>query len=271
MNTIAEIADWLQTVAPLELSESWDNTGLLLGDPKHTAQKVLTCLTLTPTTVAEAIEFEADLVIAHHPLPFKPLQTITTLTGPGNLVWQLASHGIAVYAPHTAWDSARLGINQRLANKLELQSVQPLIPADSSNSVDGARENNVGTGRCGILAEPLVLTALAQRLADLIPAVRARGVASKPDRLIGKVAIACGSGGSLLSAALPHSCDVFVTGEATFHTCLEAEAAGIDLLMIGHFASERFAMDHLAEELSAEFKGLNCLASQNERDPVVTF
>ena len=83
-----------------------------------------------------------------------------------------------------------------------------------------------------------------------------------------KVAIACGSGGSLLGDAIQQDCDLFLTGETDFHTCLMAEAAGVSLLMIGHFASERFAMEHLAEKLSSEFPSVEVWASQQERDPV---
>ncbi|MEM7312347.1 MAG: Nif3-like dinuclear metal center hexameric protein, partial [Planctomycetota bacterium] len=85
---------------------------------------------------------------------------------------------------------------------------------------------------------------------------------------IQKVAIACGSAGSFLATANRHGCDLFITGETTFHTCLEAEATGIGLLLVGHYASERFACENLAERLAAEFADATVWASENEHDPL---
>jgi dinuclear metal center YbgI/SA1388 family protein len=258
--TIADIADWMQRLAPLELSENWDNTGLLLGDTAAPAVRVMTCLTLTSDVVDEALQQSAHLVITHHPLPFRPLNRLTTETTTGRLLWRLARAGIAVYSPHTAWDSAAGGVNDQLAKLLGLAGVEPLVPT-LSNSHAG-----LGAGRIGSLSRPQSMSAVSQLLAAHLPACRPRGVDS--GRLAVRVAIACGSGASLLTAALEHHCDLFLTGEATFHQCLEGREAGISLLLIGHYASERFAMEHLAQRLAADFSELTCWASQAETDPV---
>lgn len=116
----------LETLAPPQLAESWDNTGLLLGDAAAEVTRVLTCLTLTPDVADEAVAVGAQLVVTHHPLMFKPIQRMTTYSSEGRTLWTLASHGIAVYSPHTAWDSAPRGINQQLAELLELTDIAPL-------------------------------------------------------------------------------------------------------------------------------------------------
>ncbi|MFO1064721.1 MAG: Nif3-like dinuclear metal center hexameric protein [Pirellulales bacterium] len=267
--TVASVATLLESWIPLDLSESWDNTGLLLGDRRGSVASVMTCLTLTATTVSEAIEKRADLVISHHPLPFKPLAKITTDTQTGDLLWQLARAGVSVYSPHTAWDSSRDGINEQLALKLQLEDVQPLIPAvpkgATSSSVPEAPR---GAGRMGRLASPIDIHELARRTSSVVPYCRPRGVpAARPIR---KIAIGCGSGGSFLSAAVAKGCDALLTGEATFHDCLAAEYAGTGLLMIGHFASERFAMEVLADRLHAALPDLTIWAAAKEADPVVT-
>lgn len=262
MTQISDIVAWMESTAPLALSESWDNTGLLLGDAEASVSRLQTCLTLTPVSVAEAISKQAEMVIAHHPLPFKPLAKITTNSQAGRLVWDLARHGIAVYAPHTAWDSAPRGINTLLAQRLGLRNCQPLVPAEDPQHPE------LGAGRVGELSETLTIAEVAQRMQQEIPACRPRCVdAGRPIR---RIAIACGSGGSLLPAARRQACDLFLTGEATFHTCLEAEAAEVSLLMVGHFASERFAMDVLAEQLADAFPSLNVWPSEDEQDPVRT-
>ena len=105
---------------------------------------------------------------------------------------------------------------------------------------------------------------------ELAKSVQMAELTVLPDKSVRNVAIACGSGGSLLSAALKAGCDLFLTGEATFHTCLEAEYAGCSMLLIGHYASERFAMEVVAENLSQAFPGIDAWASLREADPVVS-
>lgn len=260
MTTVAEISCWMDRVAPLALSESWDNTGLLLGCPEDSVERIQTCLTLTRETVDEAIAKQANMVISHHPLPFKPLARITTLTTPGKLLWKLASHRISIYAPHTAWDSAELGINALLARILGLADCRPLIPSEDE------RLQGLGAGRIGSLPKPESLGDIVSRLQTAIPTARPRAVDCA--RPIQRIAIVCGSGGSLLPEAIRQDCELFLTGEATFHTCLEAQAADMSLLMIGHYSSERFAMEHLASQISQGFPNLNAWASFLERDPV---
>lgn len=260
VNSVADISAWLQTLAPLSLSEPWDNTGLLLGDAGAPVGSIQTCLTLTPSSVDEAIAKKANLVVAHHPLPFKALSRITTHSVPGRLLWNLARQGVSVYCPHTAWDSASMGINALLAHKLGLQHCSAILPSPEPMNA------SLGAGRIGTFDKPTTLEQLVNRLSQEIPACRPRGVDTQ--RAISRVAIACGSGGSLLPHAMELGCDLFLTGEATFHTCLEAETAGVSLLMIGHYASERFAMEYLASELAAAFPHILVWASEKECDPV---
>ena len=86
--------------------------------------------------------------------------------------------------------------------------------------------------------------------------------------MITKVAVACGSGGSFLDAAKRKGCDALVTGEATFHTALDAKANSVALILVGHYASERFAVEDLAGHIKAEFDELEVWASQDECDPL---
>jgi dinuclear metal center YbgI/SA1388 family protein len=269
MTTVGDICRWMNQMAPLRLSEAWDNTGLLLGDPDSAVQRLQTCLTLTPESVTEAERQRADMVLAHHPLPFQPLKSITTLSLPGRLLWRLARAGISVYSPHTAWDSAERGINAMLAERLNLEDVRPLVPHGEQTPALGEPSSDVGAGRIGNLPKACRASELAGLCRQLFPESRTRGVDA--GLAVRRVAVACGSGGSLLPQAVAAHCDLFLTGEATFHQCLEAQAAGVSLLMIGHFASERFAMVELAQRLSVDFPAVTSWASQEERDPVAQF
>src|SRR5689334_23056183 len=111
-STVQEVCDFLETFAPARLAEEWDNVGLLVGDRKRPVRKVMTCLTITPASAAEAVAEGVDLIVTHHPLPFKPLKRLTADSLPGRLLLQLIGANIAVHSPHTAFDSAAAGINE---------------------------------------------------------------------------------------------------------------------------------------------------------------
>jgi putative NIF3 family GTP cyclohydrolase 1 type 2 len=117
-------------------------------------------------------------------------------------------------------------------------------------------------------------TDAAQTLAEFVALVKTKLAISDvpwtgdPQRPVLRVAIACGSGGEFLSAAVGTKCDVLLTGEARFHASLEARAAGIGLVLAGHYATERPAMEYLSEVLARQFPGVIAWASQAERDPV---
>lgn len=258
MITIAQVGRFLETFAPLHLAEEWDNVGLLVGDPAGEVRRIMTCLTLTTSTVAEAVREQADLVVTHHPLPFKPLKRITSETTTGTLLLALIRGGVAVYSPHTAFDSAAEGINQHLAARLEILEIEPLIPqADST----------LGTGRMGRLPIPHSLADFAARSKSALNSSHLQVVGDLSQR-IERVAVACGSGGSFLGAARAASCDALVTGETNLHTCYEAEAIGVALIIAGHYATERFHLDHLANVLQQQFAELKVWSSRDERDPV---
>jgi dinuclear metal center YbgI/SA1388 family protein len=260
MAKVGEVARVLEQFAPLALAEEWDNVGLLVGDPEWPAARVMTCLTITGDTVSEAIDEKANLIVSHHPLPFRPVKSITSATTAGRLLLQLIRHSIALYSPHTAFDSASAGINQHLAIGLGLQEIAPLKPAASGDSDEGL-------GRCGLVGEPLTRRELADRTKQFLSIDSVRLV-GREDENVSRVAIACGSGGSFLEAAIAAECDVLVTGETTFHTCLEADARGMGLILAGHFASERFALLSLADYLTDQLSSVTVWASRRERDPL---
>jgi dinuclear metal center YbgI/SA1388 family protein len=220
----------------------------------------MTCLTVTGETVAEAVASKANLIVTHHPLPFRPVRTITSATTVGQLLLELIGHSIAVYSPHTAFDSASAGINQHLAIGLGLHEIAPLKRAASGDPDEGS-------GRFGLVGEPLTRRELAERTKEFLGIDTVR-IAGPSDANVVRAAIACGSGGSFLEAAIAAQCDVLVTGETTFHTCLEAEAHGVGLILAGHFASERFAMLSLADYLTDQLAGASVWASRQERDPL---
>ncbi|MBI3411819.1 MAG: Nif3-like dinuclear metal center hexameric protein [Planctomycetes bacterium] len=134
MPTIAAVVEFLNALAPSRLAADWDNVGLLLGDAAAPAASIMTCLTVTTESAAEAIEAGAKLIVSHHPILFRPSKRLTTATIEGSILWSLAGAGVAVYSPHTAFDNAPGGINDLLADKLELRDVEPLKKLDSTGT-----------------------------------------------------------------------------------------------------------------------------------------
>ena len=126
MLTVAAVVDYLDQFAPKHLAASWDNVGLLLGDRATAVTRIMTCLTVTPASAAEAIAEKANLIVTHHPVLFRPVQRLTTDTAEGRMLLALIQAGVAVYSPHTAFDNTRDGINDLLAARLGLRDVTPL-------------------------------------------------------------------------------------------------------------------------------------------------
>lgn len=127
----------------------------------------------------------------------------------------------------------------------------------------------VGAGRVGALTTERTLEALASQLKQSLSA-RHVEIVGDQGRMCQRIGIGCGAGGEFLRDALAAGCDVFVTGEARFHDLLAAKADGVGLILAGHYATERFAVETLAERLANRLGGLTVWASREESDPAMT-
>jgi len=255
MTTVAEIADFLERFAPAALAAEWDNVGLLVGDRAQKIERVMTCLTITPAVTAEAVQEQVDLVVTHHPLPFRPLKRLTADEPTGRMLLDLIRSGIAVYSPHTAFDSAAAGINQQLAEGLQLTAIEPL-------------DAETQAGRVGQLAAPQTVGQVAARLKQFLK-ISGFFVVGNLQAPVTSVAVACGSAGEFLDLAICRGCQLFITGETRLHTCYDAESRGIALLLAGHFASERFGVERLATVITEQFPQITIWASRREADPLI--
>lgn len=255
---LTEVVAALEAIAPLRLAAEWDPVGLLVAPRREELRRVLTCLTLTPQVAAEAVRERIDLVVTHHPLPFRPVSRITPETGTGRVLLDLLAAGCGIWSSHTAWDSAAGGINDLLAALVPLTEVAPLKP-------DGD-DPRAGFGRRGRAAAGTSVASLARRLAERLGA---RGVQLVGDREreAGLVGIVCGSGGDFVAPAAAAGCQTLVTGEIRLHQGVEAMAAGLAVVALGHHASEQFAMAELGRRLAAAVAGLEAQVALADRDP----
>lgn len=264
LKTVQNVSSFLEQFAPLETAESWDNVGLLLGDSAWEIDSIITCLTLTPDVAAEAIDRNVGLIVTHHPILFQARQKITADSVEGRMILDLAAIHVAVYSPHTAFDSAVRGINQQWGEQLGLQNIEPLRPFTESSQ----EEKSPGAGRCGELKQTVSLEHLIEQVKEICHIQQLQFVGD-PAQEIKKVGIACGAAAQFMHEAASLNCDVLITGEARFHACLEARSKPVSLILVGHYASERFACERLATILQSEFPGLNIFASEVETDPIL--
>lgn len=262
MATVSEVIAFLDAFAPPQLSEDWDNVGLLVGRRDCTVERILTCLTLTPDVAAEAIEHNVQLVVSHHPVLFRATKTIVDNNNEGRMLLSLIENGVAVFSPHTCFDSAAEGINQQLAASFGLSDINPIRPHDEFQGL--------GSGRVGTLATS---SQLGQFLKTVGIAVAAEYLefSGSQDSAVSKVAVACGAASEFLVDAVSLGCDTFVTGESRFHTALAARTEGVNLILLGHYSSERPAVEGLARILTTEFTELEVWASRVECDPLKVY
>jgi dinuclear metal center YbgI/SA1388 family protein len=225
-------------------AEDWDAVGLVCGDPAAEIRKVLFAVDPVEVVVDEAIAWEADLVVTHHPLFLRPVHGVPATTPKGRVVHRLISHGIALHVVHTNADSADPGVSDAMARCLDLDPLLPLAAREQHESL--------GIGRICELAESEPLAQFVHRIRRGLPMTPAGiRVAGDPHRLVRTVAVCGGAGDSLLDAARVAGADVFVTADLRHHPAGEAiERGGPALIDVAHWASEWPWLADAAERLT---------------------
>ena len=131
MPTVKNIVKVLENIAPCKLAESWDNVGLLVGDKSQHAGKIMLCIDLTERVLEEAIDKKINLIMAYHPVIFKPLKKIDS----NSIVYQAIKNDIAIYSMHTAFDIVKGGANDILAELLTINNPQSLTNSDANTDL----------------------------------------------------------------------------------------------------------------------------------------
>lgn len=125
---IKDLCDALEDLAPLHLQENYDNSGLLIGDKNKNVERAIVCLDVTEEILMDAIDENAELIIAHHPLIFKSLKKITGSNMVERIIQKAIKNDIAIYAIHTNLDNVFEGVNHILGQKLGLTDLEILQP-----------------------------------------------------------------------------------------------------------------------------------------------
>ncbi len=260
--TVGEIVNLLEQFAPPELAEDWDRIGLQIGDKKTPVTGILVSLDPLLSAVEFAAESGLNFLVSHHPLFFRPFETIDLSKNQGKLLQKALSHGIALFAAHTNLDSTPGGINDILANLLGLLEVRPLQ--------ESIKDSQGGMGRIGVLSKEITLKDFANQVKKVLetPALRMVG---KENEKVQNIAVCGGSGSKLIDLAREAAVDCYVTADIRYHEALEALEEGPFLIDPGHFSMERtmvpFLVDYLKEKISKKGWELPIKGFTKEIDP----
>lgn len=248
--TVRQVLQFLEQLAPPALAESWDNVGLLL-ESEGPVSGVLTALDITDAVVEEAVEKGCSLIVAHHPVIFRPLKTLDY----NNVIYKMVRAGISAICMHTNLDCAAGGTGDTLAELLGLQEVQ-------NYSVDGDEH----LGRIGRLPQPLTMPQLAALCRDVLH-TPVRFVEN--ERTVRQVAVVTGSG-DYVADAVAAGADALVTGEVGYHKAMDALAVGLGVVEAGHFGTEVPIAAVLQKKIAAAFPELPVQVSTRMKDVFVT-
>lgn len=274
---LGAVLEVLDRAYPPGWAESWDRSGLVLGDPDQEVRSVL--LAVDPTLAVAAEAERDDLLVTHHPLLLRGASYLPTTTGKGAVVTALIRSGTALWCGHTTVDRSRDGTVGAWIRALDLREARPLegeaSPAeDESGELRLGAPRRFGLGAVGELAEPTTVGALAERIAQIVPAT-AQGVRATgdPRRPVRRVALCPGAGDSFLAEATATGADVYVTSDLRHHPALEhIESAGDPgavpaLIDVGHSASEALWLPFVQELLRGALPQLTVRRSALSTDP----
>lgn len=244
---VQDCCDAMERLAALDLALEWDNVGLQIGCPNQEVHTILVTLTVTEAVVDKAVSSGVDLIISHHPLIFQPIRSIRTDRPQGRIIEKLLNSNIALYVSHTNLDQAPQGLNHWLAQKLGLEDVTVLVPAEMTGA---------GLGRVGCIS-PLSLQSMAERVHTVFDCpVR---IVGDPNEMVERIAVCGGSCGKLVKEAHAHGVDVLITGDVSYHDAIDALELGLHIIDAGHFGTEQIMVHEVSRYLQEQLNGVTII------------
>lgn len=238
MAKVKDFYGYLNSIAPFETQEDWDNSGMLVGDMNAEVKKAAVVLDITHEEIKKAKAIGADLIISHHPVIFNPIKSVTK----GSVPYELVASSINALCCHTPLDIADGGTNDSLAKLLGINVTRADDPILRLGTV-----------------EPTTAQELAGKIANTLNTKVRYADAGKT---IKKIAICTGAGCSLIEAA--GEIDAFITGDASHHNFLDCVQAGITLIAAGHYETEIVVVPVLVKKLQAQFPDIEIIDIKQE-------
>lgn len=247
MTTVKNIYDYINSIAPYDTQEEWDNSGHLIGDFRKPVKCVVMALDATKEVCDFAMDVKADLVFTHHPLIFSGLKNIIA----GTPAYKLVSDNIAYICAHTNFDKAECGINYNLAKLLELKNIE--ITPEAYLAV-------------GELDTEMSIDDFAEFVSNKLDCAGIRY--TDTDKMIKRVAVGGGACGEYIQQAREIS-DCFVTGELKYHEMLDSFEMGYPVISAGHFETENIPFLMLKEKLEAIFTDVEFIIAPR-KNPILS-
>ena len=221
--TVREIYEMLAERIPEELSEEWDNDGVMCcPNEDKEIHRVLISLDVTEEIVDYAVNEGFDLIISHHPLIFKPLRSLDVNDNIGRKLIKLSSAEVSVISMHTRADKVKGGVNDCLARLIGLIDIEPF--------------GEDGLGRIGHLERETCFDDFAHHLKSVLGVEQL--TVAEANLPIYTVAVVGGEGKHYVKDALEAGAETFVSGNIGYNNMEEAAELGINLIEAGHYATE---------------------------------
>ena len=258
---IREILDTINAFAPLNLQESWDNSGVQVGDTSEECTGVLLCVDATETIIDEAWQRGCNLVVAHHPLLFRGLKQIVGKSVVERTVLKAIREGITVFSAHTSLDSTRGGISWEMARMLGAEVTSVLAPSTADSSV--------GLGVVAELPEAVEPREFAELVKKTFgsPSCRCTFLPSEP---IKRIAMCGGAGGEFIPKAIASGAQAYISSDTRYHDFVD-HGQDIFLVDIGHYESESCAKHIFYRVINEEFPNFAVCKSELEKNPINYF
>ncbi len=253
---VKDFTSVLEELAPLSVQESYDNSGLQIGNEQDIVSKILFTIDVTEAVIQEAIDTNADLIISHHPLIFNSLKQINDSTMVGRCIKLAIQNHIAIYACHTNIDIVRNGVNQKICEKIGLQNCEFLVE----------KNENSGDGMIGKLPTPQNTKEFLQDIKKIFNCNAIRHSKINKDT-IQTVAICGGSGSFLIEDAISQNADIFITADVKYHDFFRANNK-IIIADIGHYESEQYTKDIFYDTLIKKFYNFAFQISKVSTNPI---
>ncbi|MBU8849988.1 MAG: Nif3-like dinuclear metal center hexameric protein [Desulfobacterales bacterium] len=262
-----DILELLNTIAPFDIAEDWDNSGFQAGNLNWEVKKVMIGLDVSCDLMNAAKENNCDLVLTHHPLMIRAEKSIDFNKMPGKAIEIAARHRISIISVHTNLDKANDGLNDYFATKIGIKKTKVFLMENSSSMPS---DEVIGIGRIGYLKSQASLKQVVRQVKEKLNLSHLR-VTGDMDLPVTTVAICTGSGGSLVDVFLRSGADVYITGDIKYHEARLIEEYSKGLIDVGHFGSEHMAVDLLSDKLTRAIQtaGLNIQVKKfkKEKDP----
>ncbi len=240
--TVRELYSYLNEYIPQSLSAEWDNDGLMVAaDENSPVKKILFTLDVTDGAISYAIENGFDVIISHHPLIFKPIKSLAPVDATSKRAIKALLSGVAVMSFHTRLDALKGGVNDVLAELLEIEGAVPFGP-------EGEEFGRVGA------VEPMETDLFASKVKSVLGADAV--VVTDCGKKVSKVAMLGGDGKDYVNAAIKAGADTYVTGRCGYNVDVDARDLGINVIEAGHYHTEAPVLKRLSEIIGKRFAGI---------------